>query len=72
MSLFIGQANLCFPKTKTTEMVEISLSSLFCLFLDIFEKKCQPKYQLFETDTQKKADTGRYRYFGTSLYLIEK
>ena len=41
MSLFIKQANLCLPTTKTTDMIDINinaLSSLFCLVLDIFEK----------------------------------
>ena len=54
MSLFIEQANLCLPTTKTTEMIEISI--IFIIFRYFWKK-----YRLFEAETdtnnQKKADT---------------
>ena len=54
MSLFIEQANLCLPTTKTTEMIEISIIFIILLTYGYFWKK----YRLIEavTDTQK----GRY------------
>ena len=73
MSLFIKQANLCLPTTKTTEMIKFSISSLFCLFLDISEKSIGHSISSLRPIPipipKKKADTGRYRYFGTSLLL---
>ena len=54
MSLFIEQANLSLPTTKTTEMIEISIIFIILLIYDIFEKKMyRPRYRLFEADTQK-------------------
>ena len=80
MSLFIKQANLCLPTTITTEMIEISIIFIILLIFRYFwKKKCQSKYWLFEADTdnpiptpiatQKKADTGQCRYFGTSIII---
>ena len=60
MSLFIEQANLGIPTTKTIEMIKVSI------ILRYFWKK----YLLFEANTNadtQKADIGRYQYFGTSL-----
>ena len=42
MSLFIEQANLCLPRTKTTEMIEIIIIFIILLIygkLWIFKKK---------------------------------
>ena len=48
-------------QTKTTEMIEISITFIIWLIFRYFcKKKYRPKYRLFEadtdTDTQKKAD----------------
>ena len=60
MSLFIEQANLCFLTTKTTEMIEISIVFIICLFLHIFEKKYRSKYWLFEANTDSYPKKGLY------------
>ena len=36
MSLFIEQANLCLPTTKTTEMIEISIIFIILLIYGYF------------------------------------
>ena len=57
MSLFIEQANLCLPTTKTTEMTEISIVFIILVIFRYFWKKVSALW-------------GLYRYFGTSLLCM--
>ena len=51
MSLFIKQANLCLPTTKTIEMIENSIIFIILLIFRYFRKK----YRHFEADTNTSA-----------------
>ena len=70
MSLFIKEANLCLPTTKTTEIIEISYLHYFS-YLWIYLKKSIGQsigsLRLIPIPILKKK--GRYRYFGTLLVL---
>ena len=76
MSLFIEQANLCIPTTKTTEMIEISI--IFIILLILIWKKSIGSLRPIPIPIPKKrpspiladTDTSAHHYSSSTLCIL--